>query len=162
MSDRMISAATQQLVADDELIAAVERADGVCVNGQPDRWAVAEECCLSAERIDQRMRSLAERGHVEMHKSIRMGEAGAANSYEVITDSDDVDPHERQIPSTGSEGEYTEDDCRAAVREVDARLDEFSVRAYERERDAEHPSAWAVRRRLGNAEQIMDCLEGER
>jgi len=156
-----VSAARHQDVADDELVAAVEAAEGNCLNGLPDREAVAAECALSARRVGDRLRSLAERDHVAIHETVRADRAGTRNSFEVLTPSEAVDPDERQVGPQGVET-YTRAECVAAVREVAARVDaDLTATRYRRERDDEHPSAKAVQNHVGEWDTVRELLDAE-
>lgn len=110
-----VSVADFQRVDDQELAAALDRAEATCVNGLSDRQAVAAECSLTPKRVAQRLNDLADRGHVAIYESLRMDVAGARSSYELLTEPAAIDPDAKTVQSPQFSQQYDAADCRWAL-----------------------------------------------
>ena len=119
-----VSVADFQRVDDQELAAALNRAEGICVNGLPDRQAVASECSLSPKRVAERLDDLAERGHVAVYEIVRLDVAGSRCSYELTTEPAEIDPDVRTVDSVQFDQLYDADDCRRALARAIERADQ--------------------------------------
>lgn len=78
-------------VDDEELLAAIERADSRALNGLPDKRTIAEECAYAPTTILGRVNHLAEAGRVATHRSVPVesGRTGVIVTVELLEDEDD-------------------------------------------------------------------------
>lgn len=157
----VVSVADYQRVDDRELARAVRDAEPTCVNDLPDRQAIAAECDLSPKRVADRLRDLEARGHVAVHESLRLDIAGARNSYEVLTPSDEIDPDARTVESPRFEKQYSPADCRAALaRAAEAADEPLSQEVYREVAREDDPAPRTIENRLGSWADARDAALG--